>query len=76
MITIERKLGTNAVLRQDTSRLLWLNNPAADAFLVHYLAVVRTNNVLRAAIPPNFRYLSSKQSNGETATFVPQYRDC
>ena len=51
MITIERKLGTNAVLRQDTSRLLWLNNPAADAFLVHYLTVVCTDDALRASIP-------------------------
>ena len=75
MITIERELGTHAILRRDTSTLLWLNDPAADAFLVHYLAVVRTNDALWAAIPSSFRYFSPKQSNGGTATFVSQYRD-
>ena len=76
MITIERELGTYAILRRDTSTLLWLNDPAADAFLVHYLAVVRTNDALRASIPPSFRYLSLKHSNSEIATFVGQYSHC
>ena len=75
MITVQGKLGTHAILRQDTSTLLWLNDSAADAFLIHYLAVVRTNDALWASIPSSFRYLSPEQSNGGTATFVPQYCD-
>jgi hypothetical protein len=51
MITIERELDTHAILCQDTSRLLWLKYPAADAFLVHYLTVVCTDDALRASIP-------------------------